>query len=530
MRLRQALIRNYRGIRESRLDFNDLTVLIGENGCGKSSLLNALETCLGRRAPEGGFSFEPRDLFCDEQDGCPTDGIEITLAFREDSYTEASLLTPLREAGLMNLAGQLDFEFRVRARPRGESFEVEWEIGREKRWLQDPELMKNLRAACPVVRIRCGGVPMVGKGEDEDSLLSQVRASFHSIMESKNPPDELLTAVTNHLADFFAKFQRVEHGTSLKERLEAPMQGPSEASWVMRHLRGSGVQSLALLSMASVFIEAQGPGPLDQGSRPIITLEDPEVHLHPLASRTVWSLLAPISAQKLITTYSPDLLAAGPLGSLRRMVRSRRGVVEVFGPDPAQFDEIALRRAAYHVRIRRGSSLFMRVWLLVEGESEFWLLNEVARVCGYELAHEGVACVEFAQSGLSVLVQLAAALGIQWYVLCDGDQAGTSYRVEAERLTSFGPGGAFQLREKDLENCLWRYGYESVFRREAGMPKSHGARDGRERVIKQAVRNTSKPHLALVIADEMRKRGSDGAPAPLRKLVEKVVGQARSLD
>lgn len=528
MRLCQALIRNYRGIQESRLNFEDLTVLIGENGCGKSSLLNALEACLGRRTPPAGFEFEARDLFCDEVHGCPPEGIEIVLRFGEESRTEASLLKPLREAGLVNMAGQLDFEFKVRARPSGDHFEVKWEIGREDRWHKNPELLQSLRQASPMVRIRCGGIPVVGKGEDEDTLLTQVRAAFHSVMESKDPPPDLLQEVISHLGDFFAKFHKPDHATSLKERLEAPMQSSSEVGWIMRHLRGSGVQSLALLSMAAVFIEAQGPGPLEEGSRPIITLEDPEVHLHPLASRTVWSLLAPISAQKLITTNSPDLLAAGPLGSLRRMVRSRRGKVQVFGPNPAQFDQRALRRAAYHVRIRRGASLFMRVWLLVEGESEFWLLNEVARVCGYELAHEGVACVEFAQSGLSVVIQLAAALGIHWHVLCDGDKAGDNYRAEAERLKALGPGRAFQLRERDLEECLWKHGYESVFRREAGMPKSHGNRDGRERVIKQAVRNTSKPHLALVIADEMRKRGPDGAPAPLRKLVEQVVKQARA--
>ena len=44
--------------------------------------------------------------------------------------------------------------------------------------------------------------------------------------------------------------------------------------------------------------------------------------------------------------------------------------------------------------LRRASA---RCWLLVEGETEYWLMSELSRVCGYDLASEGVACVEFAQ-------------------------------------------------------------------------------------------------------------------------------------
>jgi len=307
------------------------------------------------------------------------------------------------------------------------------------------------------------------------------------------------------------------------------MKGPDDFRWVVRHLRGTGIQSLAILAVMSDFVEAQGPGPLSEDSTPIITLEEPEVHLHPLASRTVWNLLEPLSAQKLLTTYSPELLAAAPLSTVRRMIRSHDGHLSLFGPSPQQFDRRSLRRAAYHVRIRRSSALFMRAWLLVEGESEFWLLNEVARVCGYDLASEGVTCVEFAQSGLGVLVELAASLGIKWHILCDGDKAGNQYREEAERLLHLGGGEIFQLRELDLENCLWNHGYESIYRREAGAIK-RARKAGRKVVLKQAVRKTSKPYLALAVSEEMRSRGARGAPRPLRTLIENVVRAARSLD
>lgn len=34
------------------------------------------------------------------------------------------------------------------------------------------------------------------------------------------------------------------------------------------------------------------------------------------------------------------------------------------------------RRIAFHIRFNRASSLFARCWLLVEGETETWVINE----------------------------------------------------------------------------------------------------------------------------------------------------------
>ena len=62
-----------------------------------------------------------------------------------------------------------------------------------------------------------------------------------------------------------------------------------------------------------------------------------------------------------------------------------------------------LRKIAFHVRINRPMSMFARCWLLVEGETEIWLLSELAQICGYSLRAEGVRIIEFAQCGHCLL-------------------------------------------------------------------------------------------------------------------------------
>lgn len=93
-----------------------------------------------------------------------------------------------------------------------------------------------------------------------------------------------------------------------------------------------------------------------------------------------------------------------------------------------------LRKIAFHVRINRPMSMFARCWLLVEGETEIWLLSELAQICGYSLRAEGVRIIEFAQCGQAPLIKVARDFGIEWHLLTDGDEAGAKYASSARSL------------------------------------------------------------------------------------------------
>ena len=194
-----------------------------------------------------------------------------------------------------------------------------------------------------------------------------------------------------------------------------------------------------------------------------------------------------------------------------------------------------LRRYAYHLRSRRAAASFARCWLLVEGETEFWLMGELARVCGYDLASEGVVCVEFAQCGLGSLIKVAQYLGIEWHLLADGDQAGQNYAQSARQFIA--PGG-FQnrvtlLQDVDMEHCFWRYGYADVLRRVAYPAKSSidpaAQRNASPKsVIKRAIDRHSKPFLAVLLLDALIGRGPEGVPPPLQGAIETCVRLARA--
>ena len=125
-----------------------------------------------------------------------------------------------------------------------------------------------------------------------------------------------------------------------------------------------------------------------------------------------------------------------------------------------------LRRVGFHIRFHRSRALFARCWLLVEGETEVWLFNELANLSGYNLAAEGVQIIEFAQSGLKSLIKVAKTFGIDWHVVTDGDAAGKKYAAAVmNQLDGEHPRHHLtELPERDIEHYLYINGFEDFFK------------------------------------------------------------------
>jgi len=165
----------------------------------------------------------------------------------------------------------------------------------------------------------------------------------------------------------------------------------------------------------------------------------------------------------------------------------------------------------------------------VEGETEFWLLPEMARFSGYRFDAEGVSVVEFAQCGLDPIVKLARQLGISWHLLADGDDAGNDY---VNAAAAFLDGEPFekhitQLPDGDIEQHLWDAGYSDVYIQAIRAKRGHRRRD-RRNAIQRAVNAHSKPFLALSVLNACARPDSPGVPPLLKQVIDTAVLLARS--
>ena len=522
MRLASLRIEGYSGIRSASLQLeHDITAVVGENDSGKRRLLEALDAVLGGEPDRGPPRFEGGS------------SVRVALEFEEREPGEWSdeAHAPLHPS--LGAAGP------ARRRLTLEAGDGSWAlVGADGARRSEPELLTWLRRRNPVFSLRRGTWSEARRGawagpQEAEALVEEVvkcasdlldgRAAdperevergfaaaaevierAHQHLDSRQPAlHPVITEVMGHVpagvghaADRMARVgdERRAHGRPLRRR--GPAEGDRKADRAGRRA-----------------------DPRRRGSRGLHARYD-------ACRRDAPRRADPLAAHPDDGVDRPAR-ARSRLAKVRRLVRHADLIYEC-RIDPGTLSPTDLRRVTYHLRERRGQAMFSRCWLLVEGESEAWLLPELARLCGYELVQEGIALVEYAQAGLDPAIRTADGLGIEWHVLADGDEAGRVYRALAESYCGADPSSlrVTALEEPDLELFLWHHGYDEVYKHVAEVG-TWGAAMPPRRVIRRAIDRASKPMLALEVLSAIAERGEEGVPAPLRQLIDTCVTLAR---
>lgn len=119
----------------------------------------------------------------------------------------------------------------------------------------------------------------------------------------------------------------------LLARSEIVMKGDDDAPWLPLDRHGQGVKSLSVIYLFNAFVERLLKEVYSEHSEPIVTLEEPEVHLHPQAVRALWSQIDALPGQKIIATHSPYFVQYVPIRDVRLLRRTPAGTQVYYVPD-----------------------------------------------------------------------------------------------------------------------------------------------------------------------------------------------------
>ncbi len=616
MYLQQVEIRNYRGIRHLKVDFEEgSTVLIGENTWGKSSLLRALWVALGRgeellkfsredlyepipllgedafpdfsdkteKKDKGkdagsvsGHVFRYRPLLSDIRRKRRTHALEDLKARslkdpnlqgeyeiqRSDTYRSSSGKIQFDFIFSENLAsnGPLDIPelkrfwnydsdgvYRLHWRITGENkdggFLTSHNIISRNGAASDDEInaaVKLIIRLCPVLRIR--DHRMLSYSKNDTQRLSAIAGG-----EFLNASDYIESGLSLTASEMKRLLKEIEFGT---KRYLASYSGPEitedtkhdtravvsspitleTLSSIRETINRPGINKAKMLTalLAGVVVYSKGDRTIEKNASPILIFEDIEARFHPSMLLSLWSIIDSVRIQKIVTTNSSDLVSAVPLMSIRRLyrpyydTRSYKVTENLLSVD----DE---RRIAFHLRINRPSSFFARTWLLVEGETEIWIISQIAAILGVSLPCQGIRPIEFAQCGLTPILKIARQLGIAFHVMTDGDEAGQKYYSTVRSFV----GGLTPERYVtvlpylDIEHFLYYSGYDFVYKEASGV--RGGQRKGltADRFIDLAIKRRGKPALAVAIIEQMQRRGSEGVPPLFRDMIKKICELSR---
>jgi len=572
MLLTHLKIECYRGIKSLELTLGPTTVLVGENNCGKTTVLHALRACLQTLRSSGRASpFDEFDLHFDSQAADPTTAppISITLIFEESTPGEWSDEVEQKlggDGGVIALIPPND-RSRVQLRVSAEYSKVTQDIDTTFEFLDAANKplpaksrsrlvsLQQLRPLFYLSALRDAGKefsrtsqfwsPFVKNSQiDEETkaniekqlesinaLIIEAHGTFKGVREHLGKVHELVALGGEDVVSVDAVPARV---FDMLNRTQVSIASATGARLpIGRH--GEGTQSLTVLMLFDAFLKSELAR--KQGvkeSKPIVALEEPEAHLHPNAVRALWKTIDDIDGQKLVATHSGDLLSEVDVYSIRRLYR-KGSLLQVGALQAGTLDERQLQKFDHFVRRTRGELFFARVWILVEGETDVIILSGAARVLGLNLEQSAVRLVEYAQVGLSTFITAADSLGVAWYVFSDGDAAGLKTattvrnalkgRPEAEHLTLL-PNG------DPMEPYLCRNGFIDIY-------ELHANVQNRERYITvdreddaypeqlyKCLPNNGKPSAAHAVVAKMKINGAASIPKEIADCLKTVVALA----
>ncbi|WP_150540157.1 ATP-dependent nuclease [Actinobacillus vicugnae] len=516
MYLQQIEISGFRGINQLKLPLRPNMVLIGENSWGKSSLLDALSHIFNLKGEL--YQFSESDF---HQQYHPTskkaEQIRLLFTFGIEQVDEcqASIHQSYCHLFYRDQQGNPSIYLQVLGQHLNNELQTIYQFldhtGNPLIVENQQEIIRSIINHSPVYRFKDARLNKFAPLEtvfpqvihEQDGLQSELNALsllLHYYFLNNKSRQQLADA----MQDTTLLWEKVK---SLCLRLKQDQTGEATQQ-VRTHL-----SSLFIINQKLRLVE-----------KPIILFEDLEARLHPRMIAIFWELVTYLPVQRITTTNSMELLSQVPLREISRLVRYRDHT-EAFSLAYSPLGKEDLRKLTFHIHYNRGLALFSRAWILVEGETEVWILTELANLLDINLEMEGIRIVEFAQCGLRPLIKYAKAMGIEWYVLTDGDQAGKKYADIARSMLQENEVVGKHLSvipDLDIEHFFYHEGLRNVFVRLARwQPKDN--KYPTKTIIKRAIQSTSKPDLALAISNEIKQRGKQAIPRLFKKLFIKVL-------
>lgn len=454
----------FRGIKNLEISLPRVTVLIGTNNSGKTSLLKALQLALGdysRYVSEEDFYIGSDDKRASE--------IKVDVRFVAADENG-------NRVGTFDESWQTEFGDKIRAEANGNQFvairtcvkpnEIKggFECSRypmqtwpEFATWQDEKIKEkdkiNRIISTPFISIEAQRdihYELKDKSSFAGRVLSGVEYGKEDIIEIERLIQELnLNAInkSNALKSFKTQLEKLNQsfqGAGNVEITPFPKKirdlskhfsvhfGEGASNTFSMEYHGMGTRSWASMLTVKAFIEAQVEKHKAEVEPffPILAAEEPEAHLHPNAQRTLYGQLAESEGQVIVSTHSPYFAAMADIRDIRSMRNDGNGMsVQSIAQSISSEDRKILAR---EIISKKGEILFARALILAEGITEEQVIPAICDLHKNKpLFALGISCVGVSGKNYAPFVKLACSLGIPTYIISDNDGS-TKTEIESQ--------------------------------------------------------------------------------------------------
>lgn len=554
-------ISGFRGIENFEISLSRVTVLIGINNSGKTSVLKAMQLALGDYSRY--LSEEDFHIDADEQ--------------RAQKILIDIRIVPVNEKGERKQSFDeewvIEFEDKIRAEANGNqylAFRTECKTDSIKggfetlrftleKW-PDKATWQTEKQKFNKLNSRFLSIPFISieaqrdihqELKDKSSFVGKVLASveynsadikeLESIIKKVNEEavkkSNELQGLKTHLETLNQSFQ----GSGTAEITPFPKKirdlsknfsihfGETSGNSFSMEYHGMGTRSWASMLTVKAFADLMVAKHAKEVKPffPIIATEEPEAHLHPNAQKTIYHQLAQSKGQVIMSTHSPYLAAMAAQSELRYLKKISTGIVAQRLNINGDEDRRRIQREVIH---SRGEILFSRALVLCEGETEEQtlplLFNKYFGNASFVL---GVSFIGVGGSGKKYqpFLTFARDFSIPVFVFSDGEEKTTRdlkkiySEVFGETDITKSPNITI-LDGTDFEEYLISSGYKSCIEDAITqldgasaisdwISKKHGTSEGRSRTDSPPCVTCKQPIYADVLRDYKSAVGYDKA-------------------
>lgn len=445
----------FRGISNIEIALPRVTVLLGQNNAGKTSVIKALQLAIGdysRYLSDEDFHIgedgKRQEIITVDIRLIPVNGEARSSEFSEEWQQEFGAKIQAEAGGKQYVA------IRTTAKPdrvKGgyiiERFEME-------SWPEYPEwdsvnfrkkLGKRLESV-PFIPIDAQRdihnelkekSSFVGRVlssiEYDDADVAELERMVAEVNKEAIEKSEPLKRLKTHLDNLNQSFE----GSGQTELTPFPKKirdlskrfsvnfGESDNSSFSMEYHGMGTRSWASMLTVKAFTELLAKNHEEEAEPffPIMAAEEPEAHLHPNAQRTLYKQLIDVPGQVIISTHSPYIAGLAELNEIKYLSNPENSV-QVYQLR-TEFENDDLRKLKREVVHSRGELLFSKAIVLSEGETEEQALPELFESYTGKLPFSlGVNFVGVNGSGAKYrpFLILAKDLDIPVFIFSDGEE------------------------------------------------------------------------------------------------------------
>lgn len=444
----------FRGISNIEIALPRVTVLLGQNNAGKTSVIKALQLAIG----------DYSRYLSDEDFHISEDGKRqevITVDIRLIPVAGKARASEFSEEWQQELGAKIQAEadgkqyvaIRTTAKPdrvKGgyiiERYEMEsWPVYNEWEKVNFRKKLGKRLEAVPFIPIDAQRdihtelkekSSFVGRVlssvEYDDTDVAELERMVAEVNKEAIEKSEPLKRLKIHLDNLNQSFE----GSGQTELTPFPKKirdlskrfsvnfGESDKSSFSMEYHGMGTRSWASMLTVKAFTELLAKNHEEEAEPffPIMAAEEPEAHLHPNAQRTLYRQLIDVPGQVIISTHSPYIAGLAELHEIKYLNKPESSV-QVYQLR-TEFEDDDLRKLKREVVHSRGELLFSKAIVLSEGETEEQALPELFE--SYTGKHPfslGINFVGVNGSGAKYrpFLILAKDLNIPVFIFSDGE-------------------------------------------------------------------------------------------------------------